>query len=49
MQSERYGPRFHEGGNTGSLLEAFISFSDRFERMLVTPGSRRKVPSTKPL
>lgn len=33
----------------GNLLDAFISFSERFERMLVTPGKRRRVPSTKAL
>ncbi len=34
---------------TGSLLEAFISLSDKFERILVTPGRRRSVLSTKAL
>jgi len=33
----------------GSRLEDFISRNDRFDRMLVTPGSRRSVVSTKVL
>ena len=37
------------GKMIGNLLEAFISFSERFERMLVTPGKRRRVVSTKTL
>ncbi|MGX1500402.1 hypothetical protein ACSSV1_005467 [Labrenzia sp. MBR-25] len=41
--------RYKAVGRIGSLLEAFISFSERFERMLVTPGRRRRVPSTKVL
>lgn len=34
---------------TGSLLDDFISLSDRFDRMLVTPGRRRRVLSTNEL
>ncbi len=34
---------------TGSFRDAFISFSERFERMPVTPGRRRNVLSTKAL
>lgn len=46
----RYPPTGdHCETRTGNLLDAFISFSDRFERMLLTPGRRRSVLSTKAL
>lgn len=40
---------FIDAALTGSLLDAFISFNERLDRMLVTPGSRLRVLSTKPL
>lgn len=40
---------FIDAALTGSLLDAFISFNERLDRMLVTPGSRLRVLSMKPL